>query len=107
VDQYNERTKRLVNLLPADSLTAILVKPMMGWRRVLPGHAIIPLLAALATDNQALLIFDEVMTSRLSYHGRSHQMGTTPDLVILSSMSRDFVKSAVIGIDEAMAKGGR
>jgi glutamate-1-semialdehyde 2,1-aminomutase len=40
-------------------------------------------LRRLADENHALLIFDEVMTSRLGYHGLGSQTGVTPDLMTL------------------------
>ena len=86
VGQYNdiEGTKELVHSLPSDSLAAILVEPMLGSGGGFPAtHDFLSLLRQLATNNKALLIFDEVMTSRLSYSGFHATYGITPELVTL------------------------
>ena len=65
-------------------LAAILVEPMLGAGGCIPGRAgFLHGLRALADDSGALLIFDEVMTSRLSAGGRQAQLGLTPDLTTL------------------------
>lgn len=63
---------------------AVLVEPVLGSGGCIPGSA--EFLAALrdsATAHGALLIFDEVMTSRLSAGGRQGQLGITPDLTTI------------------------
>lgn len=68
----------------AGRLAAILVEPMLGSAGCIPADR--DFLAALrdeATDAGAVLIFDEVMTSRLSPGGRQTLLGVTPDLTTL------------------------
>jgi glutamate-1-semialdehyde 2,1-aminomutase len=62
-------------------LAAILVEPMLGSGGCIPGsEAFLHGLRALADECGALLIFDEVMTSRLSFGGRQALLGIRPDL---------------------------
>ena len=66
------------------ALAAILVEPMLGAGGCMPGEpAFLHGLRALAQDCGALLIFDEVMTSRLAIGGRQSLLGITPDLTTL------------------------
>ena len=86
VGKYNDigGTEALVKKLPADSLAAIIVEPMLGSGGCYRGtREFLTSLRKLATKNKALLIFDEVMTSRLSYHGLGHRMSIQPDLMTL------------------------
>ncbi|KAI1629038.1 putative acetylornithine aminotransferase [Exophiala viscosa] len=83
---YNDvqGTQALLHSLPKDSLAAILVEPMMGSGGCFAGTAeFLATLRSLADESKALLIFDEVMTSRLDYHGLGHKMSVTPDLMTL------------------------
>lgn len=83
---YNDvqGTEELVYSLPKDSLAAILVEPMLGSGGCLAGTSeFLTTLRRLADETKALLIFDEVMTSRLGYHGLGNKMGVTPDLMTL------------------------
>jgi glutamate-1-semialdehyde 2,1-aminomutase len=66
------------------ALAAVLVEPMLGAGGCIPADA--AFLAALREATQAagaLLIFDEVMTSRLSAGGRQTLLGIAPDLTTL------------------------
>jgi len=66
------------------ALAAILVEPMLGAGGCIPGTSeFLHGLRRLADDSGALLILDEVMTSRLSLGGRQSQLGLTPDLTTL------------------------
>jgi len=66
------------------ALAAILVEPMLGAGGCIPGTAeFLQGLRRLADDCGALLIFDEVMTLRLSFSGRQSQLGLRPDLTTL------------------------
>jgi glutamate-1-semialdehyde 2,1-aminomutase len=85
VATYNdaEAADRLATEHAAD-LAAILVEPMMGGAGCIPGEpAFLQTLRDAATRVGALLIFDEVMTSRLSPGGRQQLLGITPDLTTL------------------------
>jgi glutamate-1-semialdehyde 2,1-aminomutase len=67
-----------------DDLAAILVEPMLGASGCIPGD--IEFLQVLREESEhagALLIFDEVMTSRLGPQGRQGFLGIRPDLTTL------------------------
>ncbi|KAL6242430.1 hypothetical protein RBB50_010569 [Rhinocladiella similis] len=83
---YNDvhGTEELVRSLPKESLAAILVEPMLGSGGCFAGTSeFLQTLRRLADETKAILIFDEVMTSRLDYHGLGSKMGITPDLMTL------------------------
>jgi glutamate-1-semialdehyde 2,1-aminomutase len=68
----------------ADDLAAILVEPMLGSGGCLPADpAFLAYLRRRADETGALLIFDEVMTSRMSGGGMQELLGITPDLTTL------------------------
>src|SRR6516165_749293 len=65
-------------------LAAILVEPMQGTTGCIPAErGFLAGLRALADDTGALLIFDEVMTSRLASGGLQQVHGILPDLTTL------------------------
>jgi glutamate-1-semialdehyde 2,1-aminomutase len=65
-------------------LAAILVEPMLGAGGCIPAEpAFLHGLRALCDECGALLVVDEVMTSRLSFGGRQGQLGLRPDLTTL------------------------
>jgi glutamate-1-semialdehyde 2,1-aminomutase len=65
-------------------LAAILVEPMLGAGGCIPGTPeFLRGLRRLADESGALLVFDEVMTSRLSLGGCQALLGITPDLTSL------------------------
>lgn len=66
------------------SLAAIVVEPMLGAAGCIPGEPdFLHGLRALADRCGALLVLDEVQTSRLSFGGRQAQLGLVPDLTTL------------------------
>jgi glutamate-1-semialdehyde 2,1-aminomutase len=82
VSTYNDiaEAQRLIES-HADDLAAILVEPMLGSGGCIPGER--PLLEALRHASSAcgaVLIFDEVMTSRLSAGGLQQVLGIAADL---------------------------
>lgn len=82
---YNDAAaaQQLIERHAAD-LAAVLVEPMQGAGGCIVGEP--QFLATLRTASAAagaLLIFDEVMTSRLAPGGRQSQLGITPDLTTL------------------------
>ncbi|MCJ1433076.1 hypothetical protein MMC27_002435 [Xylographa pallens] len=86
VGTYNDidLTNALLEGLPPGSLAAILVEPMLGSGGGIPGSEVfLRYLRSTATHLGALLIFDEVMTSRLSYRGLGYKLGIRPDLMTL------------------------
>jgi glutamate-1-semialdehyde 2,1-aminomutase len=68
----------------AAGLAAIIVEPLQGAGGCVPGDpAFLAALRALADETGALLIFDEVMTSRLAPCGLGAALGLRPDLMTL------------------------
>jgi len=85
VARYNDLdgAQALVRVHGTD-LAAILVEPMLGAGGCIPAEPdFLHGLRALADECGALLILDEVMTSRLSSGGRQAQLGLEPDLTTL------------------------
>src|SRR5208283_5322818 len=83
--RYNdlEAVEALVRPHRAD-LAAILVEPMQGTTGCVPAErSFLAGLRALASETGALLIFDEVMTSRLAPGGLQEAHGILPDLTTL------------------------
>lgn len=67
-----------------EDLAAILVEPMQGAGGCTPGDpAFLAMLRDEADAGGTVLIFDEVMTSRLSPGGRQQQLGIIPDMTTL------------------------
>ena len=65
-------------------LAAILVEPMQGSGGCVPGDpAFLQALRDGADRTGAILIFDEVMTSRMSAGGQQARLGITPDMTTL------------------------
>ncbi len=65
-------------------LAAVLVEPMLGSGGCLPADpAFLLALRQACTENDIILIFDEVMTSRLSSGGLQAALGITPDMTTL------------------------
>ncbi|HEY8905562.1 MAG TPA: aminotransferase class III-fold pyridoxal phosphate-dependent enzyme [Rhodoferax sp.] len=85
VGTYNDLTSVEVQIAAHGStMAAILVEPMLGAGGCIPGDpAFLHGLRALADRCGALLILDEVMTSRLSVGGRQALLGLKPDLTTL------------------------
>jgi glutamate-1-semialdehyde 2,1-aminomutase len=68
----------------AGDLAAIILEPMLGGGGCIPAtQAFLEGLRALADETGALLIFDEVMTSRLAPGGLQEATGVIPDLTTL------------------------
>ena len=85
VGTYNDvaGTARLIEQ-HRDDLAAILVEPMLGSGGCVPGDPeFLSSLRRGADDVGAVLIFDEVMTSRMSAGGMQRRLGITPDLTTL------------------------
>jgi glutamate-1-semialdehyde 2,1-aminomutase len=65
-------------------LAAVLVEPMLGSGGCVPaGQEFLEMLRTEASASGAVLVFDEVMTSRLSPGGLQSVVGVTPDLTTL------------------------
>ncbi len=68
----------------ADQLACVIVEPMMGSSGCIPGSVeFLTTLRETTLETGALLIFDEVMTSRLAPGGRHGALGIRPDLITL------------------------
>ena len=85
VAEYNDSAgaAELIREL-GDSLAAVLVEPMLGSGGCVPADR--DFLQRLRTETErvgALLIFDEVMTSRLSFGGMQQRSNIEPDLTTL------------------------
>jgi len=67
-----------------DELAAVIVEPILGAGGNIPGdRAFMEMLRALTREVGALLIFDEVKTSRLGAGGLQGMLGIEPDLTTL------------------------
>lgn len=68
----------------ADDIATIVIEPMQGSGGCIPADlAFLQMLRNWASSHGALLIFDEVMTSRLAYGGLQAVHGVAPDLTTL------------------------
>ena len=86
VGEYNDAagTARLLDE-HAHELAAVIVEPVQGAAGVIPGDPeFLHMLRAATEANGVLLVFDEVMTSRLSYGGMQGALGIKPDLTTLA-----------------------
>ena len=65
-------------------IACVLVEPMLGSGGCIPGDPeFLAMLRRLTADAGAVLIFDEVMTSRLALGGAQELLGITPDMTTL------------------------
>lgn len=77
-------TKAVLEAITKDSLAAILVEPIQGSGGCIVGtREFLHYLNTTARQLGAIFIVDEVMTSRLSYHGLSAALDLQPDLITL------------------------
>ncbi|MEJ1978068.1 MAG: aminotransferase class III-fold pyridoxal phosphate-dependent enzyme [Acetobacteraceae bacterium] len=68
----------------AASIAAVIVEPMMGAGGCIPATpAFLAALRAVTRENDILLVFDEVMTSRMSAGGMQQRLGVIPDMTTL------------------------
>ncbi len=68
----------------AHELAAVIVEPMLGGGGCIPAErAFLIALRRACTEHNVILIFDEVMTSRLSTGGCQALVGVTPDMTTL------------------------
>ena len=82
---YNdaEEARRLI-AGNAQRLAAVLVEPLQGASGAIPAsEAFLGALREACSAHGVLLIFDEVMTSRLAPDGRQGQLGIVPDMTTL------------------------
>jgi glutamate-1-semialdehyde 2,1-aminomutase len=83
--EYNDIADTRAVVAPHRSdLAAILIEPMLGGSGCIPAsREFLADLRALASDTGAVLIFDEVMTSRLAPGGLQEVHGILPDMTTL------------------------
>ena len=88
----------------ADQVACVLVEPMQGATGCVPGSpAFLEGLERLCRKSGAVLIFDEVMTSRLSVSGAQGLYGITPDMTTLGKyIGGGMTFGAFGGSDELM-----
>ena len=88
-----------------DQVAAVLVEPMQGSGGCIPGDPeFLSALRSAATQHASVLIFDEVMTSRLSVGGAQEQLGITPDMTTLGKyLAGGLTFGAFGGRDDLMA----
>ncbi|MEM8923807.1 MAG: aminotransferase class III-fold pyridoxal phosphate-dependent enzyme [Actinomycetota bacterium] len=81
---YNDLDTMAVHFGRGDDPACVLIEPMMGAGGGIRGTAeFLAGLRTLCDDSGALLIFDEVMTSRMSIGGGQRRLGITPDMTTL------------------------
>jgi glutamate-1-semialdehyde 2,1-aminomutase len=102
---YNDAEGTLA-LLQANrsDIGAIIIEPMQGSAGCIPAdHAFLQMLRKWATQNGSILIFDEVMTSRLTPGGLQAACGVAPDLTTLGKyIGGGFSFGAFGGREELM-----
>jgi glutamate-1-semialdehyde 2,1-aminomutase len=82
IGEYNEVEKtRALFAQHGKELAAVIVEPMQGGGGCIPGtKEFLQMLRDECTKHGIVLIFDEVMTSRLSSGGLQKRLGITPDI---------------------------
>jgi glutamate-1-semialdehyde 2,1-aminomutase len=85
VGRYNEtEATRALIVAHGSELAAVVVEPMQGSGGCIPGdRGFLSMLHEECTRHGIVLIFDEVMTSRLSPSGAQGLFGITPDMTTL------------------------
>ena len=89
-----------------DQLACVIVEPMMGSGGCIPASTeFLTTLRESTHKTGALLIFDEVMTSRLAPGGRHGALNITPDLISLGKYLGGGVSFGAFGGREDIMKG--
>lgn len=84
--------------LHAQPFAAVLVEPMLGSAGCIPAEpGFLETLRAASADTGALLVFDEVMTSRTGRAGLQGRLGITPDLTTLGKYVGGGLSSGAFG----------
>ena len=88
VAPFDDRDGTLAALEPhLGELAAVIVEPVLGAGGVVPATAgFLAFLRELTRDAGALLVFDEVISFRIGYHGAQGRLGVTPDLTTLGKI---------------------
>jgi glutamate-1-semialdehyde 2,1-aminomutase len=83
VGEYND-VEGATRLIREHELAAVIVEPVQGAVGAIPGDpAFLQALRDATGETGALLVFDEVMTSRLSTGGMQQVLGIAPDLTTM------------------------
>jgi glutamate-1-semialdehyde 2,1-aminomutase len=78
---YNDTEAAVALIRDLDDLAAVILEPMMGGGGCIPAtREFLQALRDATAERGVLLVFDEVMTSRMSYGGMQARHGITPDL---------------------------
>jgi len=89
----------------ADSLAAVIIDPVvsrMGFIEASPAY--LDMIRSVTRDLDALLIFDEVFSFRIGYHGAQGEVGIKPDITVLGKVIGGGMPiGAVGGSAEVMA----
>ncbi len=81
-----EASKRLLNR-HADELAGVIIDPMPVRSGLIPAkREYLDMLRSFTRRNGSVLIFDEVLTFRLDYHGAQTKFGCEPDLTSLGKI---------------------
>jgi glutamate-1-semialdehyde 2,1-aminomutase len=95
IARYNDASS--ADLVDAHT-AAVLVEPLQGSGGVIPGVPdFLQALREATREHGALLIFDEVMTSRLAWGGLQELLGITPDLTTLGKYVGGGLASGAFG----------
>jgi glutamate-1-semialdehyde 2,1-aminomutase len=88
VAPYNDVESTSAIVAPRlDDLAAVIVEPVLGAGGVIPAEPeLLTYLRELTEDAGALLIFDEVISFRIGYHGAQGRYGVRPDLTALGKV---------------------
>ena len=88
-----------------DELAAVIVEPVLGSGGVLPAAIeFLAFLRQLTRDAGALLVFDEIISFRVGYHGAQGRAGITPDVTTLGKViGGGLPVGAVGGREDVMA----
>ena len=88
VAHFNDQEATRAVLEPhLDDLAAVIVEPVMGAAGVIPAESgFLSFLRELTDGAGALLVFDEVISFRIGYHGAQGRYGVTPDLTTLGKI---------------------
>jgi glutamate-1-semialdehyde 2,1-aminomutase len=79
--EYNDSEAAKKAIRETDDLAAVILEPMMGGGGCIPAtREFLQALRDVTSETGVLLIFDEVMTSRMSFGGMQARHGITPDI---------------------------
>jgi glutamate-1-semialdehyde 2,1-aminomutase len=94
---YND-LEAAAQALHAEPYACVLVEPMLGSAGCIPGErGFLETLRAATRATGALLVFDEVMTSRTGRSGLQGRLGITPDLTTLGKYVGGGLSSGAFG----------